>query len=122
MSTTTKGTLLDYYRIYMAEGAWPSVAYHDAAQRQALKVRPCIDYRLHHPLTVSSSTQQTIVPTSSLVEPLPPLDQVVPLPDESMPELTPPPQAGIVPFPAVDSTGTFPASFQEPPATAHYVR
>lgn len=30
-----KGTLLDYDGIYLAEGAWPEKAYHDAARREA---------------------------------------------------------------------------------------
>ncbi len=117
-----KGTLLDYYRIYMDEGAWPSIAYHDAAQRRALQVKPCIDYRLHHPLTVSSSAPQTIMPTTSVVEPLPPLDQEVSAPGEPMVENVASPQAAIVPLPAVESTVVAPVSFQGPPATTHYVR
>lgn len=118
-----KGTLLDYYRIYMAEGAWPSAAYHDAAQRKALQVRPCIDYRLHHPLTVSSTAPQTIMPATSVVEPLPPLEQAVPVPaPDELPIVPAQSQAGIIPLPAVDSTVTSPASFQGPPATASYLR
>lgn len=52
-----KGTLLDHYHIYLAEGGWPRLAYHDAAQREALEVRPCLDYRLHRPLTVAAPVE-----------------------------------------------------------------
>jgi outer membrane protein TolC len=31
-----KGTLLDYDRVYLAEGPWPGKAYHDAARRARL--------------------------------------------------------------------------------------
>ena len=119
-----KGTLLAYYQIYMAEGAWPKAAYHDAAERRALQVRPCIDYRLHKPLTVSSNVQHTAMPGMPVVEPLPPLDQMIPVPAESIPEVIPQPvpQANMTPLPSIDSTMPSPVSFQSPPATAHYVR
>ena len=119
-----KGTLLAYYQIYMAEGAWPKAAYHDAAERRALQVRPCIDYRLHKPLTVSSNVQHTVMPGMPVVEPLPPLDQMIPVPAESIPEVIPQPvpQANMTPLPSIDSTMPSPVSFQSPPATAHYVR
>jgi outer membrane protein TolC len=117
-----KGTLLDYYRIYMAEGAWPGIAYHDAAQRQALQVQPCIDYRLHRPLTVASSTQQTVMPVTSAVEPLPPLEQATELHSDQSTARSPRFQPGLVPLPDVNSSVASPVSFQAPPATANYAR
>ena len=109
-----KGTLLDYYRIYMAEGAWPCEAYHDAAQRKALAVRPCIDYRLRKPLTVATSNPQTVTTTTTLVEPLPPLQDQKPTEPASS-------NSGLVPLPDVRSTPASPVSFQAPPATANYL-
>ncbi len=35
-----KGTLLDYNEVYLEEGAWPHKAYHDAADREALRGLP----------------------------------------------------------------------------------
>ncbi len=113
-----KGTLLDYYRIYMAEGAWPTVAYHDAAQRRALRVQPCIDYRLHQPLTVASSGRQFAAQTSSRIEPLPPTDQAVESPSDQ--PSTPLPQPGLVPLPEVTSSVANPVSYQAPPVTSGY--
>jgi outer membrane protein TolC len=43
-----KGTLLDYDGVCLAEGQWPTKAYHDAAEREALRGRP-------HPLNYASS-------------------------------------------------------------------
>ena len=114
-----KGTLLDYYRIYMAEGAWPTAAYHDAAQRRALAVRPCIDYRLHRPLTVSSASQQTIMPGEPTVDPLPPVERV---PDPGYGQRSESVQPRLVPLPDVRSSATMPASLQASPATANYLR
>jgi hypothetical protein len=35
-----KGTLLEYDGVYLAEGAWPQKAYHDAAEREARRGPP----------------------------------------------------------------------------------
>lgn len=117
-----KGSLLDYYRIYMAEGAWPAAAYHDAAERRALEVRPCIDYRLHRPLTVASLAQQTVMRAQPAVESLPPVD----LPPDAAYDRSAAAGSrfhpGVIPLPDVRSAVASPVSFQASPAAASYVR
>ena len=109
-----KGTLLDYYRIYMAEGAWPRIAYHAAAQRQSLEVRPCLDYRMHCPQTVSVRTRAFTVPGTTVIEPLPPVDHSTAARPETQP--------GLIPLPAVTREVATPVSFQASPAAKKYVR
>ncbi len=117
-----KGTLLDYYRIYMAEGAWPRVAYHDAAQRRALQVRPCIDYRMREPLTVASSPRHAAVPAGSFVQPLPPLEPPAETQSGASPSSSPPRQPDLIPLPDVSSAVARPVSYQAPPVTIGYWR
>jgi outer membrane protein TolC len=109
-----KGTLLDYYRIYMAEGAWPRMAYHDAAQRRALEVPPCLDYRMHCPQPVSTRTQTVTMPGATGIELLPPVHHGAAAGPETQP--------GLVPLPAVTREVATPVSFQASPAARDYLR
>ncbi|MHB8900194.1 MAG: TolC family protein [Thermoguttaceae bacterium] len=117
-----KGTLLEYYRIYMAEGGWPQAAYHDAAQRRALQVRPCLDYRLREPLTVASPDPQPVISPGDLVQPLPPPAQTATAASLPAPANPPGRRPGLVPLPDVSSAVAPPASFQAPPVSAAYFR
>jgi len=49
-----KGSLLDYCGVALAEGPWPTKAYHDAAERERLRGRPLpINYAMDNPPLVS---------------------------------------------------------------------
>jgi hypothetical protein len=84
-----KGTLLDHDGVYLAEGPWPSAAYQDAAEREALRGKA-------RPLNAASSQAPSVSagPYSQIREerPAPP-----PAAGETLPE--PPAEQGTDPAP-----------------------
>ncbi len=54
----SKGSLLDYNEVYLAEGPWPGKAYCDAADRRASRWQPkALNYIFHQPPPVSIGTE-----------------------------------------------------------------
>ena len=55
-----KGTLLDYSEVYLEEGPWPHKAYHDAAEREALRGPPV--HRRDAPKTQAPTVSTGVYP------------------------------------------------------------
>jgi hypothetical protein len=69
----SRGALLDYDQVYLAEGAWPAKAYHDACINSA-HCRPPLDYSLVLPGHVSTGPYsqfqyESASPAAELPEP-----------------------------------------------------
>ena len=122
-----KGTLLDYHQVYLAEGGWPRIAYHHAAEREALEVRPLLDYRLRRPLTVAAPVRNTPAASASQA-PAPAGPAEFPLPagevqrlggEQNHPRPLPAVSStsAVVPLPAVELQTIQPASYLSPQGT-----
>lgn len=90
----SKGSLLDYNEIHLAEGPWPEKAYRNAARRERLRVRSwhLENFVMQNPSPVSNGPIPQDVDSTD-VEPMP--AEVVPLPESNSSPLPPaPPSVG----------------------------
>lgn len=102
-----KGTLLDYNEVYLAEGAWPEQAYHDAAERESRRGKPHEkDDAYRHPdFLTTGAYPQLIEPAEQSVWTNPALA----VPNEFDPAVAPQPEDDTIvpPAPAVDESAEF---------------
>jgi outer membrane protein TolC len=98
-----KGTLLEYDGVYLAEGAWPGEAYHDAAEREANRGRPKpLNYASSRAPVVSRGEypqlqgESAVLPTAAVGQPL---EEAMPLraPSASPIPESPPPATSTLP-------------------------
>src|SRR5262249_31136766 len=87
----TKGSLLDYNEVFLAEGPWPGKAYHDAANREhrRLPALPVDWFSLKHsPIVSQGPYPQQIVPENGMPAGM----SSGPMPGPGTPGYLPPPE------------------------------
>jgi len=92
-----KGSLLEYNRIFLAEGPWPNKAYHDAALRERLRLTPPrLDNYVRDDRIISQGpyAQESLPPGAG--EQIPPTE---PQPTEARPPVLPLPDPMPDPLP-----------------------
>ena len=106
----TRGSLLSYQGISLAEGGWSTEAHH-LAQRQMrrYKVKE-LDYCCQYPLPLTSGGQTQQVTADSSESNVPAQPESIPLPEE---ELTFPPEAEELPQIIPDPTAVIPAEREQ---------
>jgi Outer membrane efflux protein len=84
-----KGTLLEYNEIYLSEGAWPSKAYDDAEELEAIRGEPLptLDSERQAPWVSRGMYPQLVTPSGDFAPPEE-SDVDFPVMDEAVPEST----------------------------------